>query len=69
MLLTHHVTNHLTCRNKLQFDLKNMKMQYQFCVESYTDISEIILYLQANPYRLKTKNINSLIFISTIINN
>ena len=24
-------------------------------------------YLQSNPYRLKTKNINSLIFISTII--
>ena len=50
-----------------------MKMQYQrywktqFCIQLYIDIWEIILYLQANPYRLKTKNINSLIFISTII--
>ena len=48
-------------------------MQYQkyqkiqFCIQLYIDICEIILYLQANPYRLKTKNINSLIFISTII--
>ena len=39
----------------------------QFCVQSYIDIIGIILYLQANPYRLKTKNINSLIFISSII--
>ena len=50
-----------------------MKMQYQryqkmqFCIQLYIDIWEIILYLQANRYRLKTKNINSLIFISTII--
>ena len=50
-----------------------MKMQYQkyrkmqFCIQLNIDIWEIILYLQANPYRLKTKNINSLIFISTII--
>ena len=50
-----------------------MKMQYQnyqkmqFCIQLYIDIWEIILYLQANPYRLKTKNIKSLIFISTII--
>ena len=29
----------------------------------------MILYLQANPYRLKTKNINSLTFISTISTN
>ena len=28
---------------------------------------KIIPYLQANPYRLKNKNINSLILISTII--
>ena len=27
MLSTHHVTNRLTCCNKLQFHLKNMKMQ------------------------------------------
>ena len=39
----------------------------QFCIQWYIDIWGIILYLQANPYRLKTKNINSLIFISTII--
>ena len=50
-----------------------MKMQYQkyrkmqFCIQLNIDIWEIILYLQTNSYRLKTKNINSLIFISTII--
>ena len=32
----------------------------------YIDILEIISYLQANPYRLKIKIINSLIFISII---
>ena len=50
-----------------------MKIQHQkyqkmqFCIQLYIDIWEIILYVQANPYRLKTKNINSVIFISTII--
>ena len=59
-----------------------MKMQYQkyrkmqFCIQWILifilfvlniDIWEIILYLQANPYRVKAKNINSLIFICTII--
>ena len=50
-----------------------MKMQYQkyrkmqFCIQLNIDIWEIILYLQANPYQLKTKNINSLIFIGIII--
>ena len=50
-----------------------MKMQYQkyhkmqFCIQLYIDIWEIILYLQANIYQLKTKNINSLICITTII--
>ena len=50
-----------------------MKMQYQkyqkmkFCIQLYIDIWEIFLYLQANPYQLRTKNINSLILISTII--
>ena len=50
-----------------------MKMQYQkyhkiqFCTQLYIDIWEIILHLQANPYRLKTYDINSLIFISPII--
>ena len=50
-----------------------MKMQYQkhqkmqFCIQLYIDMWEIILYLQAYPYRLKTKNINSLICISNII--
>ena len=73
LLSIYHVTNHLTCRNKLQFDLKNMKMQYrryqkvQFYIQLYIDIWEIILYLKVNPYRLKTKNIISLISISTII--
>ena len=48
-------------------------MQYEryrkmhFCIQLYIDIWEIIMYLQGNPYRLKTKTINSLIFISTII--
>ena len=61
------------CRNKLWFDLKNMKIQnqkhrkMQFCIQLNIDISEIILYLQTNLYRLKTKNISSLIFISTLI--
>ena len=50
-----------------------MKIQYQkyqktqFCIQLYIDIWEIVLYLQANPYQLKTKNINGLIFISTMI--
>ena len=50
-----------------------MKIQYQkyqkmrFCIQLYIDIKEIILYLQANLYQLKTKNINSVIFNSTII--
>ena len=38
----------------------------QFCIQLYIVISRIIPYLQANPYGLITKNINSLIFISTI---
>ena len=38
----------------------------QFCIQFYIDILENILYLQANPYQLKTSN-NSLFFISTII--
>ena len=50
-----------------------MKMQYQknqkiqFCIPLYIDIWEIVLYLQANSYRLKTNNTHSLIFISTIV--
>ena len=40
----------------------------QFCIQLYVDIWKIVPYLQANPYRLKTKNINSLISVSTIIN-
>ena len=61
------------CRNKLWFDLKNMKIQYQkhrkmqFCIQLNIDISEIISYLQTNPYQLKTKNISSLIFIITLL--
>ena len=40
----------------------------QFCIQLYIDIWEIILYLQAYLYRLKTKNINNLVCINTIIN-
>ena len=45
-----------------------MKMEYQksqylqFCIQLFIDIWEIIQYLQANPYLLKTKNIDSIIF-------
>ena len=39
----------------------------KFFIQSYIDIRKIVLYVQANPYRLKDKNINSLIFISIII--
>ena len=39
----------------------------QFCIQLNIDIWEITLYLQANPYGLKTKNINSFTFISTIV--
>ena len=46
---------------------KYQKMQLGITL--YNDIWEIILYLQANPYRLKTKNINSPIIISTLLNN
>ena len=51
-----------------------MKMQYQkyrkkkqFCIQLDIDAWENFLHLQPNPYRLKTKNINSLIFTSTTI--
>ena len=39
----------------------------QFCIQLHIDFREIVLYLQVNPYTLKTKYINSLIFVSTII--
>ena len=64
LLSTHHVTNHLRYILELIPEISEL---IQFCVQLYIDIWEIILYLQANPYRLKTKNINSLIFVSTII--
>ena len=35
----------------------------QFCIQSNVDIWEIVLCLQANPYRLKTKNIKSFAFL------
>ena len=44
-----------------------MKMQYQkyqkiqFCIQFHIDIWKIILYLQANLYWLKTKNIITII--------
>ena len=37
----------------------------QFCLQLNIDIWEIILYLQANPYRLK--NINSLILLAPLL--
>ena len=46
-------------------EIYNGKLLF-FCAV-YTDIWEIVLYLQVNPYRLITKNINSIVFISTII--
>ena len=39
----------------------------QLCVQLFIDNWKLIPYLQANPYWLKTKNINSLVFIGTII--
>ena len=39
----------------------------QFFIQVYTGIWKIIPYLRAYPYWLKTKNINILIFISTIV--
>ena len=44
---------------------KYRKMQFR--IQLYIGIWKIIQYLQANPYRIKTDNINSLVFISTII--
>ena len=58
---------------KTMRDFNTRKMIYekfqkkQFCIQYYIDVWEIILYLQANTHRLKIKNINSLIFIRTII--
>ena len=49
---------------KIQYQ-KHQKMQ--FCIRLYIGIWEIIPHLQANPYRLKTKNIDSLNCISTVI--
>ena len=49
--------------------MKTQCQKYQkmkFCIQLYIDVCEIILYLQANPYGLKTKNVQSLIFIITI---
>ena len=71
---THHVTSHLTYRNKLQFDLKSMKMKYQkyrkmqFCIQLYFDIWEIILYLQANPCRFKTKILIASFLLAPLLN-
>ena len=39
----------------------------QFYIQLYTDVWKITPYLQANPYRLKAKNINSITFVITII--
>ena len=49
------------------FEPTYMKLQYQkfqkmqFCIQLFIDIWEIILYLQVNPYRRKTENINGLL--------
>ena len=40
----------------------------QFYISLYVDIGRIIPYLQANPYWLKTKNINGLIFSALLLN-
>ena len=39
----------------------------QFCIQLYIDIWKIIPDLQTNISRLKTKNLNSVIFNITII--
>ena len=39
----------------------------KLCIQLYIDIWKIIQYLEANPYLLKIKNTNSLIFISIFI--
>ena len=38
-----------------------------FCIQLYIDLRKIIPQLQSNPYWFKTKNIDRLIFVSTII--
>ena len=54
-------------------NLRNLKMHYQkyheiqFCFQLYIDTWKIILYLQANPNRLKNKNINSLVYVNTTV--
>ena len=49
---------------EIGYELQYQKYQkMQFCIQLYIDVLEINLYLQANPYRLKAKNINSLICI------
>ena len=74
MLSTHHVTNHLTCRNNLSFDLKNMKMQYQryrkmqCCIQLYNDIWEIILYLQPNHIDLKPRILIASFLLGALLN-
>ena len=41
----------------------------QVCVKLNNYIWEIILYLQANTYWLKAKNINGLILLALLLNN
>ena len=40
----------------------------EFCIQLSINIGEIIPYLQANPYWLKTKIINSLIITAGLTN-
>ena len=78
LLSTHHMTNHLTCCNKLTrlwVVIWSWKYENTIPEISRNSILHPIMYFYlenhsiftTDPYRLKAKNINSLIFISTII--
>ena len=78
LLSTRHMTNHLTCCNKLTrlwVVIWSWKYENTIPEISRNSILHPIMYFYlenhsiftTDPYRLKAKNINSLIFISTII--
>ena len=54
LLSFHHVTNHLA---------------YELYTKLYIDIWEVILYLQAKPYRLKTKILIASFLLAPLLNN